>query len=42
MILLTTPLQAAAEEIWFRGYLSQAVSSWVARPAAGIATSAQW
>ena len=40
VILLTTPLQAAAEEVWFRGYLTQAVSSWVARPAAGIATGA--
>lgn len=40
VILVTTPLQAAAEEVWFRGYLTQAVSSWVARPAAGIATGA--
>jgi membrane protease YdiL (CAAX protease family) len=40
VILLSTPLQAAAEEVWFRGYLTQAVSSWVARPAAGIATGA--
>ena len=40
VILLTTPLQAAAEEVWFRGYLTQAVSSWVARPAAGIAIGA--
>ena len=37
VILLTTPLQAAAEEVGFRGYLTQAVSSWFARPALGIA-----
>ena len=36
VILLTTPLQAAAEEVGFRGYLTQAVSSWFARPALGI------
>ena len=35
VILLTTPLQAAAEEVGFRGYLSQAVASWVARPVVG-------
>ena len=37
VILLTTPLQAAAEEVGFRGYLTQAVSSFFARPVAGIA-----
>jgi uncharacterized protein len=37
VILLTTPLQAAGEEVGFRGYLTQAVSSWFARPAVGIA-----
>jgi membrane protease YdiL (CAAX protease family) len=37
VILLTTPLQATAEEVGFRGYLTQAVSSWFARPAIGIA-----
>lgn len=37
VILLTTPLQAAAEEVGFRGYLTQAVSSFFARPATGIA-----
>jgi len=37
VILVTTPLQAAAEEVGFRGYLTQAVSSWFARPALGIA-----
>jgi uncharacterized protein len=35
VILLTTPLQSAAEEIGFRGYLSQAVASWFARPVSG-------
>lgn len=35
VILLTTPLQAAAEEIGFRGYLSQALASWFARPMLG-------
>lgn len=35
VILLTTPLQAAAEEVGFRGYLSQAVSSWFAHPLTG-------
>jgi membrane protease YdiL (CAAX protease family) len=35
VILLTTPLQSAAEEVGFRGYLSQAVASWFARPIAG-------
>lgn len=39
VILLTTPLQAAAEEVGFRGYLSQAVASWFARPAAGTLTA---
>ena len=37
VILVTTPLQAAGEEVGFRGYLNQAVSSWFARPAVGIA-----
>jgi uncharacterized protein len=35
VILLTTPLQSAAEEVGFRGYLSQAVGSWFARPVTG-------
>lgn len=35
VILLTTPLQSAAEEVGFRGYLSQAVASWFARPIIG-------
>ncbi len=32
VVLLTTPLQAAGEEYAFRGWLSQAVGSWFARP----------
>jgi uncharacterized protein len=35
VILLTTPLQSAGEEVGFRGYLSQALGSWFARPLAG-------
>jgi membrane protease YdiL (CAAX protease family) len=35
VILLTTPVQSAAEEVGFRGYLSQAVASWFARPLIG-------
>ncbi|HTE71818.1 MAG TPA: type II CAAX endopeptidase family protein [Actinomycetes bacterium] len=35
VILLTTPLQAAAEEVGFRGYVTQAVASWSARPVVG-------
>lgn len=35
VILLTTPLQAAGEEVGFRGYLTQAVASWFARPVVG-------
>ena len=35
VILLTTPLQSAAEEVGFRGYLSQAIASWFTRPIAG-------
>lgn len=35
VVLVTTPLQASAEEVGFRGYLSQAVASWFARPVVG-------
>ncbi len=35
VVLLTTPLQAAGEEYLFRGWLSQAVGSWFARPVVG-------
>lgn len=39
VIILTSPLQAAAEEIFFRGYLLQALGSLVARPWFGIVVS---
>jgi membrane protease YdiL (CAAX protease family) len=39
VILLTSPLQAAAEEIFFRGYLMQALGSLVARPWFGVVVS---
>ncbi len=35
VVLLTTPLQSAAEEYLFRGYLSQAVAGWIRDPRAG-------
>ena len=40
VVLLTTPLQSAAEEYLFRGYLSQAVAGWVRRPRAGAVRAA--
>jgi membrane protease YdiL (CAAX protease family) len=40
VILLTSPLQAAAEEIFFRGYLLQALGSLVAKPWFGVIASA--
>ncbi|QXG76949.1 CPBP family intramembrane metalloprotease [Modestobacter sp. L9-4] len=40
VVLFTTPLQAAAEEYVFRGYLSQAVAGWVGRPRAGALVAA--
>lgn len=36
VIILTSPLQAAAEEIFFRGYLLQALGSMVAQPWFGV------
>ena len=39
VVLLTTPLQAAAEEYVFRGYLSQAITGWIGRPNAGAVVS---
>jgi uncharacterized protein len=39
VIVLTSPLQAAAEEIFFRGYLLQALGSLVARPWFGVIAS---
>jgi uncharacterized protein len=35
VVVLTTPLQSAAEEYLFRGYLSQAVAGWIRAPRAG-------
>ncbi|CAA9234181.1 MAG: Abortive infection protein [uncultured Blastococcus sp.] len=35
VVLLTTPLQSAAEEYVFRGYLSQTIAGWIRRPQAG-------
>ena len=40
MILLTSPLQAIAEEVFFRGYLLQALGSLVAQPWFGVVVSA--
>lgn len=40
VVLLTSPLQAVAEEVFFRGYLMQAFGSMVATPWFGIVTSA--
>ena len=40
VVLLTTPLQSAAEEYLFRGYLSQAVAGWLPDPRAGAVLAA--
>ncbi|MGI8459845.1 MAG: CPBP family intramembrane glutamic endopeptidase [Propionibacteriaceae bacterium] len=40
VILFTSPLQAAAEEVFFRGYLMQALGSLVANPWFGVVVSA--
>jgi membrane protease YdiL (CAAX protease family) len=40
VVLLTTPLQSAAEEYVFRGYLSQAIAGWIGRPQAGAIVAA--
>jgi uncharacterized protein len=45
VVVLTTPLQSAAEEYVFRGYLSQAIAGWIRHPragavAAGVVTAA--
>ena len=40
VIVATTPLQAAAEEYGFRGYLTQAICSWVSRPMVGTVVAA--
>jgi CAAX protease family protein len=39
VIVLTSPIQAAAEETFFRGYLLQALGSLVARPWFGVVVS---
>lgn len=39
VIVLTSPIQAAAEEVLFRGYLMQALGSLVARPWFGVVVS---
>ena len=40
VVVLTTPLQSAAEEYLFRGYLSQCVAGWVRSPNAGAVLAA--
>ena len=40
VVLLTTPLQSAAEEYVFRGYLSQAIAGWIRAPQAGAVLAA--
>jgi uncharacterized protein len=40
VVLLTTPLQSAAEEYLFRGYLSQAIAGWIRAPRAGAVVAA--
>jgi membrane protease YdiL (CAAX protease family) len=40
VIILTSPVQAAAEELFFRGYLMQALGSLVAKPWFGVVVSA--
>jgi hypothetical protein len=40
VILLTSPIQAAAEEVFFRGYLMQALGSLFAKPWIGVVLSA--
>ena len=40
VIVLTSPLQAVAEEVFFRGYLMQALGSLVAQPWFGVIVSA--
>jgi membrane protease YdiL (CAAX protease family) len=40
VVFLTTPLQSAAEEYLFRGYLSQAIAAWSRSHPAGAVTAA--
>lgn len=39
IVLLTTPLQSAGEEFFFRGFLSQQIASWIPRPVVGAIVS---
>lgn len=39
VVVLTSPIQAVAEELFFRGYLAQALGSLVARPWFGVVVS---
>ena len=40
VVVLTTPLQSAAEEYLFRGYLSHAIAGWIRSPRAGAVLAA--
>ena len=40
VVVFTTPLQSAAEEYVFRGYLSQAIAGWIRAPRAGALVAA--
>ena len=40
VVVLTTPLQSAAEEYVFRGYLSQAIAGWIRAPRAAAVLAA--
>jgi membrane protease YdiL (CAAX protease family) len=40
IVVFTTPLQSAAEEYLFRGYLSQAIAGWIRAPRAGAVLAA--
>jgi hypothetical protein len=40
VVLLTTPLQSAAEEYLFRGYLSQMIVAWIRAPQVGAVVAA--
>jgi membrane protease YdiL (CAAX protease family) len=40
VLVLTTPLQAAGEEFLFRGYLAQAIGSWIPSPVGALLVTA--
>jgi hypothetical protein len=40
VVVFTTPLQAAAEEYLFRGYLSQSIAGWIRQPRTGAIVAA--